>query len=174
VHTVEFLDHPDGLVHDALRLRREFAHAIRRHRPDLVLTINHRDTWRGVSWNTPDHRIVGTAALDAAADAANEFLFPVDGLEPWECVRWQAVAGSPIPTHGLDVSAYLEAGRQTVLAHRTYLEVLSDDKPESYVHDLVGRNTTRAAELFGGVPAVAFELFVRDPYRVRNGRTHYR
>jgi LmbE family N-acetylglucosaminyl deacetylase len=174
VHTVEFLDHPDGLVHDEMRLRREFAHAIRRHQPDLVLTINHRETWRGISWNTPDHRIVGRAALDAVADAANEFLFPAENLLPWEGVRWQAVAGSPTPTHGLDVSTTLEPARQAVLAHRAYLEALTDEKPEDYVDDLVRRNTTRAAELFGGVPAVAFELFARDAYRVRDGRTHYR
>ena len=32
---------------------------IRTHRPDVVLSINHRDSWGGPSWNHADHRAVG-------------------------------------------------------------------------------------------------------------------
>lgn len=45
VDSVEFLDHRDGVIEYGLALRRDIAAAIRRHRPELVITLNHRDTW---------------------------------------------------------------------------------------------------------------------------------
>lgn len=53
VREVEFLDHRDGVIEYGLPLRRDIAAAIRRYRPELVITLNHRDTWGGVVWNTP-------------------------------------------------------------------------------------------------------------------------
>lgn len=47
VSTVEFLDHRDGVVEYGLALRRDISAAIRRHRPELVITLNHRETWGG-------------------------------------------------------------------------------------------------------------------------------
>lgn len=58
---VVFLDHKDGVIEEGLALRRDIAAAIRRYRPELVITLNHRDTWGGTAWNTPDHRAVGRA-----------------------------------------------------------------------------------------------------------------
>jgi LmbE family N-acetylglucosaminyl deacetylase len=69
VEVVEFLDHPDGTIEYGPALRRDIAHAIRRHRPDLVITGNHHAAWPGGNRNTPDHRAVGQAAIDAVADA---------------------------------------------------------------------------------------------------------
>ena len=37
VETLEYLEHPDGLVVEGLELRRDLAAAIRRHRPDVVI-----------------------------------------------------------------------------------------------------------------------------------------
>ncbi|SFY20865.1 N-acetylglucosaminyl deacetylase, LmbE family [Streptomyces atratus] len=108
VSTVEFLDHRDGVIEYGLPLRRDVAAAIRRHRPELLVTLNHRDTWGGVAWNTPDHRAVGRATLDAAGDAGNRWIFPElaeAGLQPWNGVRWVAVAGSSAPTHAVDATA---------------------------------------------------------------------
>lgn len=174
VHTVEFLDHPDGLIEYGPALRRDFALAIRRHRPELVLTLNHHDHWRGVSWNTPDHRAVGYAALDAVADAGNPRIFTEAGLDPWEGVRWLAVANSPYPTHAADVSDATERAVQAVLQHRTYLEALVDEDPETYVRAFLDRNQTAAGERHKGKPAVAFQVFHRDAYRTREGEVHYR
>lgn len=53
VSRVEFLDHRDGVIEYGVELRRDIAAAIRRHRPELIVTLNHRDTWGGVAWNTP-------------------------------------------------------------------------------------------------------------------------
>lgn len=162
VSRVEFLDHRDGVIEYGMGLRRDIAAAIRRHRPELIVTLNHRDTWGGVAWNTPDHRAVGRAALDAVADAGNRWIFPElaeQGLEPWNGVRWVAVAGSATPTHAVDVAAGLERSVRSLLAHRTYIEVLTDQDPEEYCRAFLTGNAEASAERFGGRPAVAFELF---------------
>ncbi|UXY31408.1 PIG-L deacetylase family protein [Streptomyces sp. HUAS TT20] len=164
VTTVEFLDHRDGVVEYGTALRRDIAAAIRRHRPELVLTLNHRDTWGGVAWNTPDHVAVGLATLDAAADAGNRWIFPElaeQGLEPWNGVRWVAVAGSSSPTHAVDATPGLERAVRSLLEHRTYIRALTDDDPETYARSFLTGHATATGERFGGKPAVAFELFGR-------------
>ncbi|MEV5486756.1 PIG-L deacetylase family protein [Streptomyces bobili] len=165
VSTVEFLDHRDGVIEYGPALRRDIAAAIRRHRPELVITLNHRDTWGGVAWNTPDHVAVGRATLDAAGDAGNRWIFPElteRGLQPWNGVRWVAVAGSATPTHAADASAGLERAVASLLEHRAYIEALTDDEePETYVRGFLTEVARSVGERFGGTPAVAFELFTR-------------
>lgn len=95
VSTVEFLDHRDGVVEYGVALRRDIAAAIRWHRPELVLTLNHRDTWFGTAWNTPDHVAVGRATLDAAADAGNRWIFR--SSRSGASSPGTASAGSPSP-----------------------------------------------------------------------------
>jgi LmbE family N-acetylglucosaminyl deacetylase len=164
VSRVEFLDHRDGVIEYGTGLRRDIAAAIRRHRPELLVTLNHRDTWGGVAWNTPDHVAVGRATLDAAADAGNRWIFPdlvEQGLEPWDGVRWVAVAGSPNPTHAVDATPGVERAVRSLLEHRTYIEALTDEDPEEYCRAFLTGHARAAAERFGGVPAVTFELFPR-------------
>ncbi|MFI5770499.1 PIG-L deacetylase family protein [Streptomyces sp. NPDC051658] len=164
VSTVEFLDHRDGVIEYGLPLRRDIAAAIRRHRPELVIALNHRDTWGGVAWNTPDHRAVGRATLDAAADAGNRWIFPElaeAGLQPWNGVRWVAVAGSSAPTHAVDATAGLERSAKSLLAHRTYIEGLTEKDPEAYCRTFLTDHVRVEGERFGGRPAVTFELFAR-------------
>ncbi|MFE3250450.1 PIG-L deacetylase family protein [Streptomyces sp. NPDC059209] len=164
VSEVVFLDHRDGVIEEGLALRRDIAAAIRRHRPELVITLNHRDTWGGTAWNTPDHRAVGRATLDAAGDAGNRWIFPElaeQGLQPWDGVRWVAVAGSATPTHAVDATAGLERSVRSLLEHRSYIEVLTDEDPEAYCRTFLTANAQGLAARFGGRPAVAFEVFGR-------------
>ncbi|MEH0548663.1 PIG-L family deacetylase [Streptomyces sp. B21-105] len=164
VSTVEFLDHRDGVVEYGTALRRDIAAAIRRHRPELVITLNHRDTWGGVAWNTPDHVAVGRATLDAAGDAGNRWIFPElveQGLQPWDGVRWVAVAGSATPTHAVGASAGLERAVGSLLEHGAYIEALTDEEPEKYARGFLTGVANSVGERFGGRPAVAFELFGR-------------
>lgn len=164
VKSVEFLDHRDGVVEYGTALRRDIAAAVRRHRPELVITLNHRDTWGGVAWNTPDHVAVGRATLDAASDAGNRWIFPElleQGLEPWGGVRWVAVAGSAHPTHAVDAGPGLERSILSLLEHRTYIEGLTDEDPEAYCRTFLTGNAQEDGQRFGGRPAVSFELFPR-------------
>ncbi|WP_159662999.1 PIG-L deacetylase family protein [Streptomyces mexicanus] len=164
VSTVEFLAHRDGVVEYGTALRRDIAAAVRRHRPELVITLNHRDTWGGTAWNTPDHVAVGRATLDAAADAGNRWIFPElaeQGLQPWDGVRWVAVAGTDTPTHAVEAAPGLERAVRSLLAHRTYIEALTDQDPQTYARDFLTAAAEQAGRRFGGRPAVAFELFSR-------------
>ncbi|MET4921598.1 PIG-L family deacetylase [Streptomyces sp. PSRA5] len=164
VSEVVFLDHKDGVIEEGLALRRDIAAAIRRYRPELVITLNHRDTWGGTAWNTPDHRAVGRATLDAAGDAGNRWIFPElteRGLQPWDGVRWVAVAGSATPTHAVDATAGLERSVRSLLEHRTYIEVLTIEDPEVHCRNFLTASALQAAPRFGGRPAVPFEVFAR-------------
>ena len=96
VDTVEFLEHSDGVIEYGLPLRRDISRAIRRHRPDIVLTLNHHLQFPSGHLNMADHRHVGVAVFDATRDAANRWIFPElldEGLEPWNGVRFVAVFG---------------------------------------------------------------------------------
>jgi LmbE family N-acetylglucosaminyl deacetylase len=125
VEVVEFLDHADGVLEYGLPLRRDLAAAIRRHRPDTVVTINHRETWDGKSaLNSADHRAVGWAVLDAVADAGNRWIFPSVG-EPHQAQR-VLVAGSPQARVAIDVSDTVDLAVASLAEHRAYLEGLGD------------------------------------------------
>lgn len=126
VDVVEFLDHPDGVLTYGPELRRDLAAAIRRHQPDTVVTINHREHW-GMpgSLNSADHRALGWAVLDAAADAGNRWIFPDAGGDAHR-VRQVLVAGSPAARHAIDVSGMVDVAIASLAAHRTYLEGLGD------------------------------------------------
>jgi LmbE family N-acetylglucosaminyl deacetylase len=158
VHTVQFLDHRDGLIEYGLPLRRDLTAAIRRHRPDLVVTFNHHDTWPGPRWNTPDHRHTGRAALDAIGDAGNRHLFADLDLPPWSAVRYAAVAGSPHASHAVDITATLDTAIASLEAHRAYLDGLGPDNWMADARTLLTTMSDMAGQRFGGRPAVAFEL----------------
>jgi LmbE family N-acetylglucosaminyl deacetylase len=157
VSDVEFLDHADGVIEYGLRLRRDIAAAIRRSRPELVLTLNHRD-WPGGYPNTPDHRHVGQAVVDAVGDAGNRWVFRDLAEQPWGGVRWVGVAGSPLATHAAEISPEaLDLGVASLRAHRAYLEGLGEG-PMSDVDTFLRRSAESTAERFGGRLGVPFEL----------------
>lgn len=124
VSAVEFLGRPDGLLVEDLDLRRDLASAIRRHRPEVVIGINHRDSWGGPSWNHVDHRVVGRCLLDATRDAGNPWLFPDLAETPWDGCRFVAFSGSPEPTHAVDVTATIDDGVASLRCHEVYLSNL--------------------------------------------------
>lgn len=160
VSVVEFLDHADGTIEPGLALRRDLALAIRRHRPDTLLLLNHRETWGPGRLNSPDHRHVGQAALDAIGDAGNRWLFAdaEDGPAPHGGVREALVCSSPLATHAADVTDTVDVAVASLSEHRAYLDGLGDHPmadPEILRDwlELAGRQAQ------GRGAAVAFELF---------------
>src|SRR5690625_4876191 len=129
VDSVEFLDHPDGLIVADVTLRRDLAAAIRRHRPDTLVLSNYHEHWGEPAYrNSADHRAVGRAALDAVDDAGNRWIFPGVGGDPHAVTR-TLVTNSPHSTHGIDVSGFEDAAVASLAEHRAYLEGLGPDHP---------------------------------------------
>lgn len=159
VTKVEFLGYPDGRIEYGPQLRMDLARVIRVHRPEMVVTMNHRETWGPGFLNSADHRAVGLAALDAVSDAANEWIFPELTEPAWTGVRWAAVNAMVGITHAVDVTATVERAVQSLCEHRAYLEALSGDP----VLDQAARQIEMATGPepgFDAERAVGFELYV--------------
>ena len=151
-----FLDHVDGAIEYGLPLRRDLAREIRRHSPELILTLNRHETWGGPTFNMADHRHLGLAVLDAARDAANRWVFPElldEGLEPWGGVRLVCFSGSPSAHHGVDVTGFLDAGIASLEAHQAYVEHVGTD-PDSWLREAA----ETAGRLLGTEHGVALEV----------------
>ena len=156
VETVEFLEgHSDGVIEYGLPLRHDLAAAIRSHRPDLVVSMNHRETWGGLSFNMADHRHVGLATLDAARDAGNRWIFS-DAGEAWGGVRRVALGGSPQPTHFVDLGDAMELGIASLREHAAYIAGLGYDfDPDAFLRGI----PRTAGERSGCEYAATFEVY---------------
>ena len=159
VDTVEFLGFPDGMLEYGLGLRYAIAAAIRRHRPDVVITVNFRETYGGVMLNQADHVAAGRAVVDAARDAGNRWVFRdllALGLEPWSGVRAVWAAGSPDPTHAVDVTETFADGLASLRAHHAYLAGLGADSPDPA--EFLESLARQTGALLGVPMAVSFEV----------------
>jgi len=157
VRTVEFLDYPDGIIEYSLSLRKDIARAIRKDRPEILITVNHRLTFEGARLNMADHRWAGLAVLDGARDAGNRWIFPElieEGLEPWNKVRMIYISGSPQPTHAVDITSFLEKGIASLREHRVYIENLRGFHPDSFLR----QKAVEAGKRLGCRFAVDFEV----------------
>jgi LmbE family N-acetylglucosaminyl deacetylase len=128
VDVVEFLGYPDGVLEYGLPLRRDIARAVRRHRPDVVITINFADSWGPGTRNQADHIALGRAVVDGVRDAGNRWVFRElldEGLEPAK-VATLLVAGVLAPSHAVDVTDHFETGVRSLEAHAAYLRGLGD------------------------------------------------
>ncbi|MBK9559523.1 MAG: PIG-L family deacetylase [Candidatus Microthrix sp.] len=155
VTDLSFLDHPDGLVEANLELRADLAEAIRAHRPEVILSINFRESFGLPGWNHADHRHVGVAVLDAVRDAANPWVF-TDRGQPWEGARFAAFGGSPQATHWVDTTATHAAGMASLAEHRAYLEHV--DEAPGATEDWLTQRAVDQGALFGVGHATVFEL----------------
>jgi LmbE family N-acetylglucosaminyl deacetylase len=149
VHDVRFLGYPDGRVEATLDLRRDLARVIRQVRPDRVVCPSPERNYPRIGISHPDHRAVGSAALDAVyPDARNPFAFPElrerEGLAPWKVGEvW--IAGSPSPTHFVDVTATFGRKIAALRAHESQIGQLDD------LEERIRERLTRMAAL-GGLP----------------------
>jgi LmbE family N-acetylglucosaminyl deacetylase len=159
VDVVEFLGYPDGVLLYSLQMRRDIARAVRRHRPDVVITGNYHESWGPGLLNQADHIAAGRAVLDGVRDAGNRWVFPElvdEGLPPWP-VRTVLVAAGPAVTHGVDVTESFEAGVASLEAHAEYLRGLGSGpmaEPRELLESFARQVGTRLGCTFG----VGFEV----------------
>jgi LmbE family N-acetylglucosaminyl deacetylase len=161
VDTVEFLGFPDGVIEYGLPLRRDLSRVIRRHRPDIVITGNFRDTWGGIMLNQADHIATGRAVVDAVRDAGNRWVFRDlidEGHEPWGGVRAVWAAGSPDARHAVDTSEDFDQGVRSLEAHAAYLAGLAPGQMADAREFLEGMGRAAGTRL-GTRFAVSFEVY---------------
>jgi LmbE family N-acetylglucosaminyl deacetylase len=156
VETVEFYGFPDGTVEYGLPLRRAVAEAIRRHRPDVVLTGGFQEYWDGGQPNQADHIAVGRALLDGARDAANRWIFRDLGLEPWQAKR-MLVAGSNRARHAVDVTDTFDLGVASLEAHAEYLRGLVDN-PMNEPREFLAEAASKVGAGLGVRYGVSFQV----------------
>jgi LmbE family N-acetylglucosaminyl deacetylase len=160
VPAVDFLGMPDGVLEYGLPLRAAIAREVRRHRPEIVVTANFRDTWGGRNLNQADHIAVGRAVVDAVRDAGNRWVFNeqlTDGLQPWDGVREVWAFGSPNATHAVDTTDTFEAGVASLQAHAAYIDGLGWEHfdPREFLEGFARQTGQR----LGVGMAAGFEVF---------------
>lgn len=117
-----FLRLPDGELVDDRALLRLLTSAIRRYRPDLLLTHDAVTPWPPYTCHR-DHRVVGRSALDAVYPYARDPLsFPElardVGLAPHETPEvW--LFCSAAPDHYVDITTTLDVKIAARLEHRS-------------------------------------------------------
>jgi LmbE family N-acetylglucosaminyl deacetylase len=149
VHDLRFLGYPDGRVEPSLELRKDLARVIRQVRPDRVLCPSPERDYARPGISHPDHRAVGSAALDAVyPDARNPFAFPDltadEGLEAWT-VREVWINGTSAPTHYVDVTGTFPRKIAALRAHVSQVGGRDD------LEDLMRQRLARMAAQ-GGLP----------------------
>jgi LmbE family N-acetylglucosaminyl deacetylase len=127
VHDLHFLGYPDGQVEPTMGLRRDLTRVIRLLRPERVVCPSPERNYVRLGVSHPDHRAVGSAALDAVyPDSRNPFAFPElladEKLEPWTVGEvW--ISGSQAPTEYVDIT---ETFSRKVAALRSHASQISD------------------------------------------------
>ncbi len=123
VYDLRFLGYSDGQVEATLALRRDLARVIRQVRPARLVCPSPERNYQRIGASHPDHRAVGSAALDAVyPDARNPFAFPDllagEGLAAWTVPEvW--IAGGPTPNHYVDITTTFSRTVAALRAHES-------------------------------------------------------
>ena len=160
VGDVRFLGYSDGRVEATLDLRRDIARVIRQVRPDRVLMPSPERNYERIHPSHPDHRAVGSAALDAVyPDARNPYAFPElladEGLDAWTA-REVWITGGPVVDHYVDITPQFERKVNALRAHASQTGHMGDGLPDM-LRGWLGANAA-AAGLPEGRLAEAFQV----------------
>jgi len=158
VETVEFLGFDDGELEDTRASRMAVCAAVRRHRPDLIITQNPHRT-RNLFASHRDHRITGGIVLDVVYPLARDHLaFPellAQGLEPHR-VREVHLMAWDDPDLAVDITDTLDLKLRALACHASQIRDM----------EAVGRRVRdRAAQLgrpHGHAYAETFQRIVID------------
>jgi len=129
VTDVTFLREPDGMVEPTIALRKRLVRELRRFRPEAVLTSDPSLVFvpsGGI--NHPDHRAVGTAAIDAVFPAAGQpNLFEEladEGLTARK-IRRMYISSRGEGDHWVDITDTVELKIQALQAHHSQLDAFT-------------------------------------------------
>lgn len=122
VSDIEFLGHRDGELAATLDLRRDITRAIRRFRPDRVITNSPLRDLRSMYGSHPDHLAAGEAALCAVyPDARNPMAFPEllhdEGLAAHTVPQTWIFSNNDRADHYIDVTATFDRKMAALWAH---------------------------------------------------------
>jgi len=101
VASVDYMDYKDGYIIPDLEMRLRVVKAIRRYRPQILVTCDPANLFPSQRYiNHPDHRYAGQVVVDAVFPASgNHFFFPElleEGLEPHEVEEvWMSLTSLP-------------------------------------------------------------------------------
>jgi LmbE family N-acetylglucosaminyl deacetylase len=157
VHDLRFLGYPDGRVEPTLGLRKDLARVIRQVRPDRLVCPSPERNYQRIGASHPDHRAVGSAALDAVyPDARNPFAFPElltgEELAAWT-VREMWIVAAPGADHYVDITDAFPRKVAALRAHESQTGHLDD------LEDFLRAWLTRTAERGGLPPGHLAEMF---------------
>ncbi|MDC0035801.1 PIG-L family deacetylase [Chloroflexi bacterium] len=123
---VVFLDHPDQEIKDGEPFRKELVREVRRHRPDIVVTIDPERKWI----RHQDHFVTGRVALDAVFPYARDYLaYPdliVEGFEPHKTLEvylW----GTDDPDVFIDIDDHFEDKLDALYCHESQMSSTKDE-----------------------------------------------
>ncbi|MGI5165178.1 PIG-L deacetylase family protein [Spirillospora sp. CA-253888] len=161
VTDVRFLGYPDGRVTADFGLRRDISRVIRQVRPDRVLMPSPERNYERIYPSHPDHRAVGSAALDAVyPDARNPYAHPEllveDGLAAWTA-REVWLSGGPTVNHTVDITDHFDRKLAALKSHRTQTAHMAEGELEAMLRGFLGANAA-AAGLPKGRLAEAFQV----------------
>lgn len=134
VKEVEFLDYPDAYLQHTLELRRDITRAIRKYKPDRLVTQSpYRSFSIGSYINHPDHLAAGDATLAAIYPTARDrFTFPEllqEGYEPHK-VREVYVMGTESPDCWIDITQTID---KKIASLRRHASQVGDGEFEKWV-----------------------------------------
>ena len=124
VDEVEFLGFPDSRIVNNAELRDAIADSIRRHRPDVVISLYSGPEWAPGAPNQSDHMEFG-----AAVGAAYDDLVTAVGVDAAEGRPQLWFESAVEPTHYVDVEGFVEPAVDALAEHKEYLSVLDPETP---------------------------------------------
>ncbi|MDQ2873767.1 MAG: PIG-L family deacetylase [Actinomycetota bacterium] len=154
-----WLGYPDGRVEATLDLRRDLARVIRTVRPGRVVCPSPERNYTRIGGSHPDHRAVGSAALDAVyPDSRNPFAFPElladEQLEPWKVPQvW--ITGGPDADRYVDITATFARKIAALASHAS--QISDPAQLADRLHEW-GTRTAGAAALPAGSLAEGFRV----------------
>lgn len=125
VREVIFLRYRDCELEPSLALRRDIVRAIRRYKPDVVVTCDPLNWYSENRINHPDHRAIGEATLAAVFPTARDRLNFLEmerdeGLSPHK-TNQVYIAGAANPNTHVDVTEHVDTQIRALREHKSQI-----------------------------------------------------